>query len=137
MPLISRPANLEYLEELIQFVTDHARSNGFRDKRIGEIQLVIEESLVNVMKYAYPETTGEVQVSCTAKNHDTFIVKVIDTGIPFDILSVDDPDTTLEISRRQIGGLGIFFIKSLTNEVCYQREKDKNILTLSFRIERL
>jgi len=137
MSSIARPAFLENLEELIQFVTGCARNSGLGDKRIGEIQLVIEEALVNIMNYAYPEQAGGVEVSCTVKNKSMFVVEIIDSGIPFDILSFKEPDTTSEIDHRQIGGLGIFFIKNLTNKIDYRRVQDKNILTLSFYIDQV
>ena len=135
MSLIARPATLENLEELIQFVTTHARSNDFGPKRITEIQLAVEEALVNIMNYAYPGQTGQVKMACTVKNKNRFVVEVTDHGIPFDILSFEKPDLTSELSRRQIGGLGVFFIRKLANEVQYRRIQDKNILTLSFNMD--
>jgi len=137
MSLIARPATLENLEELIQFVTTHARSNGFGPKRITEIQLAVEEALVNIMNYAYPGQTGQVKMACTVKNKNRFVVEVTDHGIPFDILSFEEPDLTSELSRRQVGGLGVFFIRKLANEVQYRRIQDKNILTLSFNMDQV
>jgi len=51
--------------------------------------------------------------------------------MPFDPFSVSEPDTTLDVAERQIGGIGVFLIKKLMDEVTYQRDNNKNILTLT------
>ena len=57
-----------------------------------------------------------------------FVVEIADSGIPFDILSLPDPDTTAEIMDREIGGLGVYFIRKMTDEVSYRRLDGRNIL---------
>ena len=59
-----------------------------------------------------------------------FIIEIIDSGIPFDVTATPDPDVTAGIQEREPGGLGIFFMKKMMDEVRYRRENDRNILTL-------
>ena len=58
----------------------------------------------------------------------SFVVEIADSGIPFDVLSLPDPDTTAGIMDREIGGLGVYFIRKMTDEVSYRREEGRNIL---------
>ncbi len=126
------PARLENLEPWMRAVSDCARGLGFDQKRISEMELAIEEALVNICSYSYPEGQGDAEIICNADNHD-FVVEIIDSGIPFDMTELPDPDTHADISERRIGGLGILFIRKMTNEVHYHREGDRNILNLVFR----
>jgi anti-sigma regulatory factor (Ser/Thr protein kinase) len=123
------PAKLENLEVWVKSVSDCAESQGFSPKRIREIELAAEEALVNVCNYAYPERTGDVEVICEIDGN-RFIVEIIDSGIPFAITSLPDPDITADADQRKIGGLGAFLIRKMVDEVRYRRENNRNILTL-------
>jgi len=57
---------------------------------------------------------------------------ISDQGAPFNILEVPDPDVTGDISDREIGGLGVFFVKEMVDEARYRRKGNRNILTLIF-----
>lgn len=121
-----------HLEELILFVAKHAREAGYDSNRIREVELAAEEALVNIFHYAYPEATGVVRVACEKTDADEFLVEISDDGIPFNVLVLPDPDLSLDISERVPGGLGVFFMKKMTNDLRYCREGDSNILVLKF-----
>jgi serine/threonine-protein kinase RsbW len=125
---IKLPAKLDNLYKFLDVVSSCAKGQGFAQKRINDIELAIEEALVNIFNYAYQDNTGDIEVICSLDN-DLFIVDIIDSGIPFDLLLHKEPDLTSDISKRQIGGLGVFFIKTLMDDVKYRRENDKNILS--------
>lgn len=129
------PARLENLRRFLEPVSECAKTEGFDQKRIQEIELALEEALVNIFKYAYPEAPEDVEVGCGMEN-DHLIIEIIDSGIPFDMTSLSDPDVTADVEERKIGGLGIFLVKKMVDEVRYRREKDRNILTLAVKIER-
>ena len=133
MTFIKLPARLESLEELIHFVTAFATKQGLAQKSIQEIRLVIEESLVNIFSYAYPDSRGDVELSCKLQKDRRLVVEIVDAGVPFDIRSTADPDLSAGISERKLGGLGIFIIRKMVHELQYRREKEKNILTLTFQ----
>ena len=114
------------------FISGCAREKGFSEKRIKEIELVTEEALVNIFKYAYPDETGEVEISCRIEKNAGFRVKISDNGVPFDILTIPKPDLSADISDRKIGGLGIFFIQQFADDVCYSRNRNRNTLSLIF-----
>jgi len=129
---ITLPAKLESLHEFIGFVSSCTREQGFGNERIGEIELALEEILVNIFKYAYKDCglDGDVEITCKLADAQSFAIEIVDSGIPFDIFSVREPDLTADIDERQIGGLGIFFVKRLMDDIRYRREKGRNKLTL-------
>lgn len=125
------PAALENIHEVMSFVTSFAVTMELPPDRIMALEMSVEEALVNIVKYAYPETAGYFEVSCRLTSDNKIIVEISDEGIPFDVLAKADPDVTLGVEERQIGGLGIYLMKKLMNEVRYRREDGKNILTLT------
>ncbi len=126
---LALPAKLENLERWVKSVSDCAESQGFDRKRIREIEVAAEEALVNICNYSYPEKTGGVEVVCKLDG-DRFIIEIIDSGIPFDVTSLPDPDIMADADKRKIGGLGVFLIKKMVDEVRYRRENNRNILNL-------
>ena len=129
------PAKLENLGRFMESVSECARAQGFDQKKISEIELATEEVLVNICNYSYPEKPGDVEINCKMEN-GRFIIEIIDSGIPFDITSSVDPDIISDIAKRKIGGLGVFLIKKLMDEVRYRREGGLNILNLMVKKER-
>ena len=124
------PAKLDYLPDFIGFVSRFFRENGFAQKQVSEIELATEEALVNIFSYAYPDRDGDIELECVPETDDLFRIEIRDFGMPFDVLSISDPDIDSDIDDRPIGGLGIFFIKKLVDHVDYRRENEQNILTL-------
>jgi len=127
---IKVPAKLEYLHRIMDGISQCARELGFDQKRISEIELAGEEALVNIFNYAYQGNVGDVEVICKLDRNERLIIEIIDSGTPFNLLSIEEPDTTVDISERRIGGLGVFLVKKLTDDVQCRREGEKNILTL-------
>ena len=127
---IKLPAQLEYLQKFIDFVASCSREQGFEKKRVHEIELATEEALVNILNYAYKETNGYVEIICKLDDNKRFIIEIVDTGIAFNVLSVTAPDISADISERQLGGLGVFLIKEVMDEVLYRYEDNKNKLSL-------
>jgi anti-sigma regulatory factor (Ser/Thr protein kinase) len=133
MKIIARiklPAQIEYLRKFIDFVATCSREQGFEKKRVHQIELATEEALVNIFKYAYKETKGDVEIICKLDDNKRFIIEIVDTGIAFNVLSVTAPDISADISERQLGGLGVFLIKEVMDAVLYRYEDNKNILAL-------
>jgi len=96
------------------------------------INLALEEAVSNVMLYAYPGTSGKVLVECDKS--DKLVFTITDSGIPFDPTQQEDPDVTQSAEDRPIGGLGIFLVRQIMDDIRYERKDDKNILTLTKHI---
>ncbi|MBU3952885.1 MAG: ATP-binding protein [Proteobacteria bacterium] len=124
-------ATLENLETLIAHASSFATDNGMDPKLVYQVELSLEEVLVNVISYAYPEgTQGNVEVNCSWEVRQGLTLEVVDYGEAFDPLAKPDPDTSLSLDERSIGGLGIFLTKKMMDKVTYDRCQGKNILTL-------
>ena len=124
-------ARVENLAGANEFVEECAGRFGIAAKRKSGMLLALEEAFVNICSHAYPGGEGEAEISCEGVD-DTFVLEVADTGKPFDILSLPDPDITLDIMDRRVGGLGVHFIRKLSDRVGYRRESGRNILRMEF-----
>ncbi|MEN6374336.1 MAG: ATP-binding protein [Smithella sp.] len=129
---VTLPGKIDSLYALISFVISYAGEHGFAGEKISAIELALEEVLVNIIKHAYKECgiDGAIEIRCRKNDAGSLIIEIMDYGMPFDIFSVSEPDISADIDERQIGGLGIFFVKKLMDDVHYRRENDRNILTL-------
>lgn len=133
---LTRTARVENLEEMQGFVEGHADSCGLDPRKKFGLLLAIEEAFVNVCHYAYPDGRGEVKLACYCAG-DSLVVEITDRGLPFDVLSLPDPDTKGDIMEREIGGLGIYFIRKMTDEVTYRRQDGCNILRVVVHIKQV
>ncbi len=116
------------------FVEEISKATDIDEHTASSVNLALEEALVNSIQYAYPTgTKGEISLTAewTDDKHDiTFTL--VDSGIPFNPLTVEEADTTLGVQERPIGGLGIFLVRQLMDEVNYQRtDKGENMLTMT------
>jgi serine/threonine-protein kinase RsbW len=130
MHVLKLSAKVEHLPQWLRFVADRAQQQGLPSKRIRDIELALEEAIVNICQYAYPEETGDLEVACTVDAQQRFLIEIVDQGRPFDPLLLEAPSLTDDIANRQVGGLGVFLIRKLMDDVAYRRENDQNILQL-------
>ena len=128
MNTLKRKAELQFLAEMVQFVANSATLSGFSQEILNDIKLIAEEIIVNIIGHGYSNNAGDIEISCWLEGENKFITEIVDSGIAFDILKKEDPDLSLGISERPIGGLGILLIKKLADDVEYRRLKEKNIL---------
>jgi len=125
------PAILAHLETMIDFVMRSAEKQGFDKETLGQIRLACEEALVNVVSYAYPGKEGTVEISCAPAPAGGIVIEISDRGVPFDPLSLPEPDTTLPMEQRKIGGLGIYMVRKIMDDVGYRRADGRNVFTLT------
>lgn len=122
------------IDRLNQFVEEVGEEFSLSADIIFNLNLVLEEAVVNIINYAYPEGKHEL-IYLSAKVHNGSIVFVLtDTGKEFDPTMAKEADITLSAEDRPIGGLGIFLIRNIMNEVRYERIEGKNILTLEKKL---
>ncbi|MFH1981474.1 MAG: ATP-binding protein [Pseudomonadota bacterium] len=126
------PAQLRNLPEAMAFLSACAASQGMSPDRVGEIELVVEEVLVNIINYAYPGGDGDVTVHCDTDDAGQVVMTFIDSGAAFDPLSLPAPDIGADIDSRTVGGLGVFFVRELSEDVTYARRGETNQLTITF-----
>lgn len=123
------PAKLDHVTEMVRFVAEVAEGAGVHPKRTMHLQLAVEEAVVNVCNYAYQIPPGEIRILIEIEE-PRFTVRIQDEGVPFDPLTLDEPDLKAGIEERSIGGLGVYLMRRVMDEVHYYRVDGKNILTL-------
>ncbi len=120
MPSITFPARFEFLDEIRQFVGEEARRAGFDEKEIYSIQLAADEAASNVIEHAYQGIpNGEIEISCEFRD-DALVIVLHDHGKSFDPRKVRVPDLKADLSKRQIGGLGLYLMRRLMDEVRFE-----------------
>ena len=124
-------AKFEFLDEIREFVGEIARNGGFGEKDVYNIQLATDEAASNIIEHAYEGVSdGVLDLSCGIENEGIRII-LIDYGEPFDPSAIPMPDLKADLSDRKIGGLGIFLMRKLMDEVHYEPRDDKsNVLTM-------
>lgn len=127
------PAKLEDLKEILDFVGSVLDANDCSPQADTQLRMALEEIYVNVTRYAYPSGDGWAEIRCGVDN-GVATIEIIDGGTPFDPLAKPDPDTLLSGEERQIGGLGIFMVKSMVDEVKYEYSDGCNRLTMRKQI---
>lgn len=125
---------VEELTQLPAFVDAVCEEAGIDMALIASLNLALEETVTNVVLYAYKDGVGLVDIDAIYdKNSLKFIIT--DNGIPFDPTTKEDADTTLSAEERPIGGLGIFLVRQIMDTVSYERKDGKNILTIVKKLE--
>lgn len=113
------------------FVEDLCAELALPAEIIMNINLALEEAIVNVIMYACSSLEGEHGISLKVTSTDKQLVFLLsDKGYSFDPTQVPDVDITFPIEQRSIGGLGIFLIRSIMNEISYQRLGGENRLIM-------
>ena len=127
----TQPATMASFIPLREFIMDAAKAAGLSEEQLWKLELVFEEVVVNVIRYAYPADSPGTVSAGYAAGDNAFVVQVRDSGKAFDPLAGDDPDLTLSILDRPIGGLGRFLTRELASRAEYARTDGHNVLTFS------
>ena len=127
---ITLPNDIAAVPQLTSFVDNVCSRLNIDGSTVMQMNLALEEAVVNVMNYAYPKgTKGAVDIRALCDGAQMKFV-LIDSGTPFDPTKHQTPDVQLSADERAIGGLGIFLVTQIMDNVSYERRNEKNILTL-------
>ena len=125
------------LEKIAQFIEGICEELGLDMEMQMNLNLVIEEMVTNVIFYAYPkDVEAEIELFVKSDNDDKQLTFVLsDHGKPFDPTTRETTDLSVNPAERDLGGMGIFIVKNIMDEVTYQRLEDKNLLTMTKNIK--
>jgi len=122
--------NIDELNRLVEFLDKLKTDWSIPEATILPLNLVLEEALSNIIFYAFQEGQEDV-IRIDFKLEGNCLTMVLtDSGKPFDPTTKKDPDLNLTTEDMPIGGLGIFLIRQIMDEVIYHRDKNENRLTL-------
>jgi serine/threonine-protein kinase RsbW len=131
METIYFSAKFENLDEIRDFVGGIAEKGGFSEKEVYNIKLASDEAASNIIEHAYEGiSNGVIEISCGLQKNSITII-LVDHGESFDPSEVPMPNLKADLSERQVGGLGIFLMRKLMDEVQYQADPKSNRNTLT------
>lgn len=116
----------ETMSQVTDFIENSLSECDVPMKVIMKMNIVVDEIYSNIIRYSGAE---EANVECNVTD-GIITLTFMDNGAEYDPLEKEDPDVTLSAEDRQIGGLGIFMVKKIMDEVVYRYENGKNVLTL-------
>lgn len=127
--------DIQQIPQLAEFVETVAEAAQLDVGLTMNLNLALEEAVTNVIMYAYPKgSDGLVDIEAIIRK-DSLEFIVSDTGTPFDPTAAPEADITLDVEDRPIGGLGIFLVRNIMDEVKYARSEDgKNILSMTKKL---
>jgi serine/threonine-protein kinase RsbW len=115
--MIVYPAQFENLDHVREFVGAAAQKCGLDAPAIYAVQLAVDEAFSNIIEHAYGgECLENIECRCQIASSG-LTVTLRDCGTPFDPGAIPEPDLTAELEERDIGGLGLYFIRQLMDEV--------------------
>ena len=123
-------AKVERSGEAAAFTESLLKEAGCPEKEAARVALAVEELFVNAASYAYPEGGGEVRIAYSFPGEYTVEITLSDDGIPYDPTTKRDPNLSLPMKQRGVGGLGIFMAKKIMDGMRYERQNDANILVI-------
>lgn len=113
------PAKFKNLNKIRGFVKKYSRKAGFNEADSYKIQLAVDEACSNIIEHAYTDgTQGEIVCGCEFSDEE-FTIQLIDFGQSFDPKRVSSPDLSTNLQDRKTGGLGLYFIRQLMDEVTF------------------
>ncbi|MBO7673476.1 MAG: ATP-binding protein [Atopobiaceae bacterium] len=119
------------VDMVTDFVNEQVKRMGGSRRAIAQIDVALDEIFSNICNYAYGNDVGDVTVRvCDVADQNSICITLEDKGIPFDPLSREDPDTSLGLHERGIGGLGIYMAKQIMDDVRYEHRDGFNMLTV-------
>ena len=129
---LSLPASLASLKAFLDFAHAGADAAELSQADCIRLDLVLEELLVNVVRYAYHPGTGDVELSYALNPAGGLLLQLADNGRIFNPLDREGPALEDNLNARPIGGLGIFLVRQMVDSLTYRRQDGRNILSFLF-----
>lgn len=128
---ISVNSSTDNLSVIRDFIRSAANEAGFDNDTSGKIVLAADEACTNIIKHAYKfSEKGKIGINVSVKSNK-FTIAITDSGEHFNSTSIPEPDLKKYYQEKKVGGLGMFLMKKLMDEVKYSQPNDKkNKVTL-------
>lgn len=128
-------ATIESIPEVTAFVDEQLEQLACPIKTQMQVDVAIDELFSNIAYYAYNPEIGSATVRVeVTEDPIAVVITFIDNGVPYDPLAKADPDVTLSIEERGIGGLGIYMVKKTMDDISYEYKDGQNILKIKKNI---
>lgn len=128
---MSVQASTEHLAEVRNFVAKHASEFGFKKQEVADIRLAVDEAYTNIIKHAYKNDEQKSVDIKLGYNDDTFWISLLDTGDAFDPKNYSKPDVRQKIKEKKRGGVGVYLIRRLMDDVEYHTRGSENEIRMT------
>ena len=127
-------SKLENIPVISNFIADTLDGFAVGPAIIFKVQLAVDEACTNIIKHAYSGQIGIITLTCELLD-DNLVITIRDKGKPFNPCSVPPPDLEADLEQRTIGGLGIYFMQKMMDDVSYEFSPEEgNKLTMRKRL---
>lgn len=128
---LSLRSDLTEIPRIADEITAFGEAHGWSLQWISNTNLALDELITNSISYGHLDERNDAIRLMLSVENDQLVIVMEDDGIPFNPFEeADSPDLDSEIDDRMIGGLGVFFVKTLTSDYRYQRVGEINRITL-------
>lgn len=126
---------VEEISRLADFLEELGREMNLPRAMLHSLNLALEEAIANVIFYAYPRDERHEICLNAERVGDMLCFRLVDSGLAFDPTQIPPPDITLPAEERPIGGLGIFMMRQIMDQVEYSRVDGLNVLIMKKKVE--
>ncbi|MBI2975564.1 MAG: ATP-binding protein [Chloroflexi bacterium] len=124
------PARYERIRQICAFVVEAAEVAGLDETAIFHCQIAVDEACTNIIEHGYGgEDKGRIEVACAAGSGQ-LTIDIRDQAQPFDLGAVPEPELNKALEETTVGGLGIYFMRKMMDEVSFSRTDGANRLVL-------
>lgn len=123
-------ASTQNLSTIRNFVSRHAEEQGFSTQKVADIQLAVDEAYTNIIKHAYKNDSNQQVIINLEFDNEKMVVTLTDHGVGFDVEKYKRPNLKKQIEKKKRGGMGVYLIRKLMDEVTYHAKNHKNVLRM-------
>ena len=128
---LSVQASTKHLAKVRHFVAGHASKFGFNQQQVSDIRLAVDEAFTNIIEHAYQNDEQQSVKIALGQNGKTFWISLFDSGKSFSLDDYKEPDVEQKIKQKKRGGVGVYLIKKLMDNVEYLREGPQNEIRMT------
>lgn len=128
---ISVQASTKHLAKVRDFVAKHATEFGFNKQDVADIRLAVDEAYTNIIKHAYKNNEQKTVDIKLEYNSNRFWIILLDTGDAFDPSNYSTPDVRQKIKEKKRGGVGVYLIRKLMDDVEYHTKGSINEIRMT------
>ena len=126
--------SFDQISDILSAIEAFGARHGLPARAVFHLQLACDEMLTNIVSYGFPDgRSRDIRVSIWLKQ-DMIETEIVDNGVPFNPLLEAEPDLTLPLEKREIGGLGIHFIRAVMDGLNYHRSDGRNHLKMVLQL---
>lgn len=125
---------LSEVERATEIVEAYCAEQGIAPAIAYRVQLAIEEILTNAIKYGFDDGKPHAAEFSLRRDGEELVLEISDDGKPFDPTQAPPPKLNAALEERRIGGLGVYLVRTMMDEIAYRRSDGRNHLVMRKRL---